>query len=506
MAGAIAHFTAHLPYRMRCSDDLDRGLSWAPRPVALLHAEIAPDPPGWRTALRFDVDCPCAGGPHVRGGYCARAAAHWTEVGLPEPSFVTVNPSNGHAHYTYLLRGWVRIDGADVAQLHAVRYLAAIERAYTRALGADPGYAGLVIHNPLNLMYDTVAGRAEPYSLGELSAHVELPTTPRRREPEIRCEGRNVETFDRLRFWAYGAVGEWRCGAYDDWLTAVETRAGALAERVRPAYPAASHAFSDTEVRSIAKSVAGWVWLRYDGANPIVAAARAALRRARDRARDEAARRERGAVTRAEYLAAAQERRAAAARLAGMGVAIAEIARRLSAGIRSVYRWLSELRSMPSSSTLSDFKPQSVAQKKNRLGVFDSNRSDGAFAPSLNSSHGTSAGSPAGCRGEYELAARSAGKVFSLEPARIPSVDLLAYARQRLAKKEPTQADLFRTSSVATLKLSSAELEDGSPIATASRPPVQAGPYSSPLSAIQRRIAEIAAEADRRRETPSDTG
>jgi Replicase family len=43
-----------------------------------------------------------------------------------------------------------------------VRYLAAIERAYTRALRADAGYAGLVQHNPFSPSYETFSGRDEP--------------------------------------------------------------------------------------------------------------------------------------------------------------------------------------------------------------------------------------------------------------------------------------------------------------------------------------------------------
>jgi len=364
---ALERFATQLPYRVRCSDDLDRGLTWALRPVALLHAEIAPDPPGWRTALRFDVDCPCPGRPHLHNGFCMRAATQWRDAELPEPSFVVVNPRNGHAHYTYLLRGWIRIDGTDPTHLRAVRYLAAIERAYTKALGADPGYAGLVQHNPHNLSYDTIAGCDEPYSLGDLAAHVELPAAPRRKEPEIRCEGRNIETFDRLRFWAYTAVRDWRCGDYEPWLQTVQERAIQIAERVRRSYAATTHPFGDKEVLAIAKSVAGWVWLRYDGANPVLVAVRAALRRARDRVRAEAARRSRGAVSRHEYLTAAHERRVAAARLAGMGLSIAEVARRLSAGIRSVYRWLNELRSVPRPSAPSDFKPRCSSVSRSDL-------------------------------------------------------------------------------------------------------------------------------------------
>lgn len=352
----VERFTSTLPYKVRCADRLSDGLAWAFRSVALLHDEIAPDPPGWTTSLRFDVDCVCDGRPHIHHGRCDRAATYWRDAGLPEPSFVVVNPANGHAHYVYLLRGWIRTDGADAGQMPAVRYLAAIARAYTLALRADPGYAGLMIHNPLSYRYTTIVGEAAPYTLRELAVHVTLAASPRRQAIEIRCEGRNVETFDRLRVWAYRAVGEWRCRAYADWAEVVAERALAFATSVRDGYSNTSHPFSNKEVLGIAKSVAGWVWLRYDAANPIVAAARAALRRTRDRERAAAARRALGCVTRDVYLEGVRRRRNIALRLHGLGVTIIEIARRLSAGIRTVYRWLSEVRSLPRPSALSDFK------------------------------------------------------------------------------------------------------------------------------------------------------
>ncbi len=92
-------------------------------------AEIAPDPPGWLTALRFDID--------TEGG-----GAAWIEAELPAPNFVVINPSNGHAHLVYLLGAWVQTDFGDSRRLKVVRYAAAIERAYTAALGADTAYAG----------------------------------------------------------------------------------------------------------------------------------------------------------------------------------------------------------------------------------------------------------------------------------------------------------------------------------------------------------------------------
>jgi hypothetical protein len=361
VSNAVAHFAQCLPFRVRCSDDLSVGLAWAERDVALRHREIAPDPPGWKTALRFDVDCPCDRRPHVKSGYCPRAATYWRDAALPEPSFIVVNPANGHAHYVYLLRGWVRVDGADAADLAAVRYFIAIERAYTQALRADAGYAGLVQHNPFHARYETFIGRDEPYSLRELAAYVELPALVPRRKTEIRTDGRNVETFDRLRFWAYATIGEYRCGPRETWDEVVDARALAIAEEVRAAHPAASHPYTDQEALATAKSVAGWVWSRYIGGSLTRVRTDAAVRRENDRKRDLAARRARGSVPRDVYLAEVQRRRVAASMLRGLGVAIDEIARRLGAGVRSVQRWLSEIgplvRSAPSPSAPSDFGP-----------------------------------------------------------------------------------------------------------------------------------------------------
>jgi hypothetical protein len=324
--------------------------------VALRRREIAPDPPGWKTALRLDVDCPCDRHPHAKSGYCPRAANYWRDVGVAEPSFVVVNPANGHAHYAYLLRGWLRVDGENAADLAAVRYFAAIERAYTRALRADVGYAGLVQHNPFHPRYETHSGRDDPYSLRELAAFVELPAFAPRHAAEIRTDGRNIETFDRLRRWAYASIGEYRCGPRETWDAVVDARALAIAAEVRAAHEPTAHPYTDAEALDTAKSVAGWVWSRYVGGQLTRVRADTAVRRESDRQRAIVARRERGEVPRDVYLAEVQRRRTAANRLRGLGVSIVEIAHRLDASIRSVHRWISEIRCVPSPSVLSDFE------------------------------------------------------------------------------------------------------------------------------------------------------
>jgi hypothetical protein len=181
-----------------------------------------------------------------------------------------------------------------------------------RALRADAGYAGLVQHNPFHPRYETLSGRDEPYSLRELAAHVELPRIAYRRPAEIRTDGRNIETFDRLRRWAYASIGEYRCGPRETWNEVVDARVLAIAADVRAAHPAAAHPYTDSEALDTAKSVAGWEWSRYVGGQLTRVRADAAVRRENNRQRDTAARRARGEVPRDVYLAEVQRRRTAA--------------------------------------------------------------------------------------------------------------------------------------------------------------------------------------------------
>jgi hypothetical protein len=109
----------------------------------------------------------------------------------------------------YLLGAWVQTDFEDRSRLKVIRYAAAIERAYTAALGADAGYASRFHHNPLSDTYVTKIGRDAPYSLAELAQYVDLTEPPQKKSAPTGI-GRNVEIFDRLRRWAYAAVVDWR--------------------------------------------------------------------------------------------------------------------------------------------------------------------------------------------------------------------------------------------------------------------------------------------------------
>jgi hypothetical protein len=299
-------------------------------------AEIAPDPPGWLTALRFDMDS--------EGG-----GAAWLEAELPPPNLVVVNPRNGHAHLIYLLGAWVQTNFGDPSRLKVIRYAAAIERAYAAALGADARYAGRFHHNPLSDAYVTKVGRNAPYSLAELAQYVDLREPPQKKSAPTGI-GRNVEIFDRLRRWAYAAVVDWRIattpagGVYEAWCNAVADRAGQIAADVGAASPRGP--LKANEVGHIAKSVARWVWERY-GADvpPLLREARIAAQRERERLRQAAreAVRERSRITREEYVAPARQRRAQAQEMRTNGISVREIARALAVSIREVYRLLESL-------------------------------------------------------------------------------------------------------------------------------------------------------------------
>jgi len=292
-------------------------------------AEIAPDPPGWLTALRFDID--------TEGG-----GAAWIEAELPAPNLVVINPRNGHAHLVYLLGAWVQADFSDPRRLKVVRYAAAIERAYTAALGADPAYTGRFHHNPLSDAYVTKIGRDAPYSLDELARYVDLNEPSQKKSPPTGI-GRNVETFDRLRRWAYVAVADWRIGTYDAWCGAVADRGEQFAADVGA--ESARGPLKANEVGHIVKSVARWVWERY-GADvpPLRREARIVAQREREKARQSTreAARARSRVTREEYVAPAQRRRVKAQEMRAQGLPVREIACVLTISVREVYRLLQD--------------------------------------------------------------------------------------------------------------------------------------------------------------------
>ncbi len=237
---AVNRFVEHLPRKPWCTDDLVTGIRVRPLHTALQKAYIQPNGPGMLWGLVFDIDRPVD-------------ADCWEKPGLPPPNLVSKTPETGRGHLVYQLAAGVCTTAAG--REHPIRYAAAIERAFTEALGADRGYAGLICKNPTHVRWETQEHASEPYTLGALALTVDLSKSSKSELPEdVYGLGRNVHLFHATRVWAYKAIKEyWRPGGLDAWNGAVVGHVESLNRRFPKPLP-----FS--EVRAIGKSIARWTW------------------------------------------------------------------------------------------------------------------------------------------------------------------------------------------------------------------------------------------------------
>ena len=186
-----------LPHRPRATDDYDQGsqrVSWT---IAQDMRSVDLNPPSHVHWLVFDCD-------HTE-------ADRWRTAGLPEPSFITLNPVNGHHHVVYRLSA--PVCRSERAHAHPKDYLYAVQMALCLALGGDLSYAGTLTKNPVHSAWVTIRSNQMPlYSLGQLSATLDITTGyggESKRNPressvganlsEIGVGGRNRALFDAVR-------------------------------------------------------------------------------------------------------------------------------------------------------------------------------------------------------------------------------------------------------------------------------------------------------------------
>jgi len=230
-----------LPRKPWCADDLSFGLKVRPLSTAIRMRYIQHNRPGMTAFLAFDIDRTDAG-------------AAWMDSNAPAPNLIVKNPANGHAHYLYALEAPVCT--TSNARLKPLQWLASIERTIANELGADLGYAGLVMKNPLSTSWQTIAVETKPYSLERLASGLDLLSPANGKTREISGLGRNCEIFDLLRFWAYKAVASyWKPNGHEAWFSAVRERAHS--------YNTFSNPLDGKEVDQISKSVGKWVWKHF---------------------------------------------------------------------------------------------------------------------------------------------------------------------------------------------------------------------------------------------------
>jgi Replicase family/Primase C terminal 1 (PriCT-1) len=232
------------PARPYCTDWLGPDIRIRRRDIALRRQHIQLNPPKSLVWMLHDIDCPDAYFRH-------------RDVNLPAPNFLAENPENGHAHSGYLLTTPVAKHNA--AGMKPLRYFADIERGIRRRLEADRSYSGFLTKNPWHPAWRTEWRRDEPFELDELNDA--LWPSDKRPEPTLKDSvgtGRNCDLFDALRQVAYQDVRRFkRDGTPEGWQRHLEGVAKGLNSFTYP--------LPDSEVRSIARSVAKWTWRRFDG-------------------------------------------------------------------------------------------------------------------------------------------------------------------------------------------------------------------------------------------------
>lgn len=301
---------ARRPY---CSDDPAlEGVYIRGAHQALTRSHVQPNTPALRWRLVFDIDRPAA-----------MFAAE--DANVAPPNWWAVNPKNGHAHAGYELE--VPIVTSEAGRDAPVRYAAAVEYAYRRALGADMAYSGLICKNPLHDRWWTHLHRVQPYDLAELHEWVDLPTKLTPRQAEETSLGRNVRLFDSLRHWAYRNVKHYVRRA--EWALACHAKAAELNVYGTP--------LDASEVLHIGRSVEKWVWQRFDlEASDKRFSARQAARGSRNSAEAQAAK---GRASGKARAAASEENRARARLLRDSGMSYRAIAAELGVSAGSVHGW-----------------------------------------------------------------------------------------------------------------------------------------------------------------------
>lgn len=242
-------FQSRLPSKPYCSENLAEGLYVRPKATATRMKYIQANPPWLRSWLIFDVDRP-------------GAALAWYDSHLPEPFWVSQNPMNGHAHLCYGLDAPVLLGYHD--RQRPMRYLAAVESAMRAKLEADPGYSGLITKNPAHKAWKTFwHPSGGMYCLDDLSEWLELPKYINKRDkPERVGIGRNVDTFDHIRYIAYRSVRGWKAQGGRGVFIYYQNRLHDLAQQhTHNEHP---QPLGYKECYHIAKSVARWTWNHFD--------------------------------------------------------------------------------------------------------------------------------------------------------------------------------------------------------------------------------------------------
>jgi Replicase family/Primase C terminal 1 (PriCT-1) len=183
----------------------------------------------------------------------------WERAKLPAPNAFVQNGSNGNGHLFYALL--TAVSTGALSREKPLRFAADVQRGMTVCLKADQAFTNRIAKNPVSPRWRASWMAPFPYTLFELRGWLDDKDVWRPKEP---CHalglGRNCDLFDITRAYAYKAVRRFKAGGrgLDRWTEELNKVATAHNLEFIPPLPT-------SEVRSIARSVAKWTWLRFTG-------------------------------------------------------------------------------------------------------------------------------------------------------------------------------------------------------------------------------------------------
>ena len=186
-----------------------------------------------------------------------------------EPNIVSYNAESGHSQQFWRLSDPVYCHG-DQRQHKAHRYLRAIESAIDAQYGTDHHFARAISKNPLHKLWDNDFRHSRGHTLPELHEGLLLDLTTvgygGKGKPKGKSKatvegqyGRNAQTFDQVRFWAYEHAPMFKQAGleYEDWYRAVRMQVNTVNARF---INTADGVMDAVECNYIARSIASYCW------------------------------------------------------------------------------------------------------------------------------------------------------------------------------------------------------------------------------------------------------
>jgi hypothetical protein len=232
-------FIEALPDKVRSAEYKDEGTRFRRKEKALAYRYVELNQL-YKKFIALDLDTP-------------GSAFLWDERGLPPPTFVIVNPKNTHCHYLYELKTPVYY--TEEARRAPQKFYEATDIALTHMLGADLGFTGHLVKNPIHPSWLRMCHNTR-YDLEDFQDYgVDLRAYKRKLALRESGIGRNTTLFDTLRHWAYVEVKKYPSLA--TFQASVDTKAltinGHFIDHLNGVLPT-------KEVLSTAKSVGKWTW------------------------------------------------------------------------------------------------------------------------------------------------------------------------------------------------------------------------------------------------------